>query len=104
MSEQLRKALWMPVDRSPDRSVEVVSSKLQTLYDSIESCSDHSTLGTYKLKLRPTKKQKLTLRKILAASNMAWNWTKWLIEEKGFSKNDRKTTCIQLCSIIMKKS
>ena len=80
----------MPEDKSTDHSDDVISSKLQTLYDTIDSCSDDSTLGTYKLKLRPTNKQKLTLRRILAASNMAWNWTKWLIEEKGFSKNDRK--------------
>jgi transposase len=72
-----------------DTSFTDVSNKLQSTYDAVEDCSDDdATLGTYKLKFRPTRHQQHTLRRILASSNMAWNWTKWLIEEKGFSKKD----------------
>ena len=98
MAEELRKSLWIPgIKPDIDRNLGI-TEKLNELADSIDPAPE--VLGTYKAKFRPTRHQRDVLKDILAASNLAWNWTKWLTEEKGFERKDEKT----LQSIVAKKS
>ncbi|RUS69626.1 hypothetical protein EGW08_022613 [Elysia chlorotica] len=94
MAEIIRKQLWYPGYKPENLSGVVEKLK------EVGASNDESALGTFKIKLRPTAYQKACLKRVLAASNLAWNWTKWLIEEKGVSWKDKKT----MQAIVVKKS
>ncbi|RUS69625.1 hypothetical protein EGW08_022612 [Elysia chlorotica] len=98
MAEKLRKTLWIP-GNEPDSDCTVsITGKLNELVNSIDPAPE--ALGIYKVKFKLTRHQHNVLKDLLAASNLAWNWTKWLIEDKGIKRKDEKT----LQSIVAKKS
>ena len=82
----LRKKLWIPQSShqnddfsSLDDIPNVLSEKYQV------KTPETPSLGIFTIHLNPTKKQKNKLLTLLKVSNMAFNWCKWLVEEKELS-------------------
>nr|DBA11714.1 TPA_asm: ORF13 [Malaco herpesvirus 1] len=100
--------LWLPSNSVTEPEVclgtESVEEDLRIKFPKVNIDSDdvgNTQLTTFCLALNVTKNQDLVMRHMLAASNLAFNWCRWLVYEKNIKVDKGGKTFIQ--SIVTKK-